>query len=147
MHKSRSKIEHRKIKKPFYGSYTMKYSFKIGSAWGIPIELHFTFILLIAAVFALSLWSQSFYTFFIVLFLFIFVVFHELAHSLVARRYGIKVRKIMLYPIGGVSEIEELPDNPSQEWRMAVAGPLTSLFLGLALLIISLIITCLLYTS
>ena len=112
----------------------MKYSLKIGSAWGIPIELHVTFILLIAAVFVLSLPTQQFYTFFIVLFLFVFVVFHELAHSVVARRYGIKVRKIILYPIGGVSEIEEIPDNPSQEWRMAVAGPLTSLILGFILL-------------
>ncbi len=111
----------------------MKYSFKIGSAWGIPIELHITFILLIAAVFVLSLPTDQFYTFFIVLLLFVFVVFHELAHSVVARHYGIKVRKIILYPIGGVSEIEEIPDNPAQEWRMAVAGPLTSLVLGFAL--------------
>ena len=119
----------------------MRYSFKIGSAWGIPIELHITFILLIAAVFVLSIPTQQFYTFFIVLFLFVFVVFHELAHSVVARHYGIKVRKIILYPIGGVSEIEEIPDNPSQEWRMAVAGPLTSLVLGIALLAVSLIIS------
>jgi Zn-dependent protease/CBS domain-containing protein len=118
----------------------MKYSFKIGSAWGIPIELHFTFLLLILGVFILSLLSNmQFYIFFIVLFLFVFVVFHELAHSVVARHYGIKVRKIVLYPIGGVSEIEELPDNPSQEWRMAVAGPLTSLVLGFALLAVSLL--------
>jgi Zn-dependent protease/CBS domain-containing protein len=119
----------------------MKYSFKIGSAWGIPIELHLTFILLIAAVFILSIPTQQFYTFTIVLFLFVFVVFHELAHSIIARHYGIKVRKIILYPIGGVSEIEEIPDNPSQEWRMAVAGPLTSLLLGVALLGVSLIIS------
>ncbi len=119
----------------------MKYSFKIGSAWGIPIELHFTFILLIVAVLVLSSISMQFYTFFVVLFLFVFVVFHELAHSIVARHYGIKVRKIILYPIGGVSEIEEIPDNPSQEWRMAVAGPLTSLVLGAALLGVSLIIS------
>jgi Zn-dependent protease/predicted transcriptional regulator len=119
----------------------MKYSLKIGSAWGIPIELHFTFILLIVAVFILSLPSLQFYTFLLVLFLFVFVVFHELAHSVVARHYGIKVRKIVLYPIGGVSEIEELPDKPSQEWRMAFAGPLTSLLLGLALLAISLVIS------
>jgi Zn-dependent protease/predicted transcriptional regulator len=118
----------------------MKWSFKIGSAWGIPIELHFTFILLIVAVLILSLPSLQFYTFFLVLLLFVFVVFHELAHSVVARHYGIKVRKIVLYPIGGVSEIEELPDNPSQEWRMAFAGPLTSLVLGLALLGVSLIV-------
>jgi Zn-dependent protease/CBS domain-containing protein len=116
----------------------MRYSFKIGSAWGIPIELHFTFILLIAAVFILSIPTMQFYTFFIVLFLFVFVVFHELAHSIIARHYGIKVRKIILYPIGGVSEIEEITDNPSQEWRMAVAGPLTSVVLGVALLAVSL---------
>jgi Zn-dependent protease/CBS domain-containing protein len=117
----------------------MRYSFKIGSVWGIPIELHITFILLIAAVFVLS--YPQFYLFFIILFLFLFVVFHELAHSIIARHYGIKVRKIILYPIGGVSEIEEIPDNPSQEWRMAVAGPLTSLVLGVTLLIISLVIS------
>ena len=110
----------------------MRYSFKIGSAWGIPIELHITFILLIIAVFVLSF--PQLYLFFIILFLFVFVVFHELAHSVVARHYGFKVRKIVLYPIGGVSEIEEIPDNPSQEWRMAVAGPLTSLVLGIGLL-------------
>jgi Zn-dependent protease len=65
------------------------------------------------------------------------VVFHELAHSVVARHYGIKVRKIVLYPIGGVSEIEELPDNPAQEWRMAVAGPATSIILGGILLAVA----------
>jgi Zn-dependent protease/predicted transcriptional regulator len=117
----------------------MKYSFKIGSVWGIPIELHITFMLLITAVFVLS--YPQFYLFFIILFLFLFVVFHELAHSIIARHYGIKVRKIILYPIGGVSEIEEIPDNPSQEWRMAVAGPLTSLVLGVTLIIVSLVIS------
>lgn len=123
----------------------MRYSFKIGSAWGIPIELHITFILLIVAVFVLS--YPQFYAFFMVLFLFIFVIFHELAHSVIARHYGIKVRKIMLYPIGGVSEIEEIPDNPSQEWRMAIAGPLTSLLIGVVLLITSLTISPELLTS
>ena len=110
----------------------MKLSFKIGSAWGIPIELHLTFILLIVAVFIL--FYPQIYSFVLILFLFVFVVFHELAHSVVARRYGIKVRKIILYPIGGVSEIEEIPENPSIEWRMAIAGPLTSLILGGAFL-------------
>ncbi|MGD6808810.1 MAG: site-2 protease family protein [Candidatus Bathyarchaeia archaeon] len=117
----------------------MKYSFKIGSVWKIPIELHLTFILLIAAVFFLA--YPMLYPFFLVLLLFVFVFFHELAHSVIARHYGIKVRKIILYPIGGVSEIEEIPDKPSQEWRMAVAGPLTNLLLGGALLGIGLLIS------
>ncbi len=120
----------------------MKYSFKIGSAWGIPIELHITFILLMVAVFVLSLISlHQLYDFFLILFLFVFVVVHELAHSVVARHYNIKVRKIVLYPIGGVSEIEEIPDKPRIEWRMAIAGPLTSFVIGGVLIIFHLITT------
>ena len=113
----------------------MKLSFKIGSIWGIPIELHLTFLLLIIAVF--FLFYPEIYSFILILFLFLFVVFHELAHSIVARKYGIKVRKIILYPIGGVSEIEEVPDNPKIEWRMAFAGPVTSLILGGVLLLVN----------
>ena len=110
----------------------MKYSFKISSVWGIPIEVHLTFILLIIGVFAFTF--PDAYLLILVLFLFAFVVVHELAHSWVARRYGIKVRKIVLYPIGGVSEIEEIPDNPRIEWRMAIAGPITSFLIGALLL-------------
>ena len=106
----------------------MKYSFKIGSIWGIPIELHITFILLMLAVFILT--YPELYFFALMLFLFVFVVVHELSHSIVARHFKIKVRKIVLYPIGGVSEIEEIPDKPSIEWRMAIAGPLTSFIIG-----------------
>jgi len=116
----------------------MKYSFKIGSAWGIPIELHITFILLMAAVSILS--YPQLYEFILILFLFVFVVIHELSHSLVARHYKIKVRKIVLYPIGGVSEIEEIPEKPSIEWRMAVAGPLSSFVIGAVLLALSQVI-------
>ena len=112
----------------------MKLSFKIGSAWGIPIELHLTFILLILGVLGLAIYYNQIYAFILIVFLFVFVLFHELAHCVVARRYGIKVRKIVLYPIGGVSEIEEIPENPRIEWRMAAAGPLTSLVLGAALI-------------
>jgi Zn-dependent protease/CBS domain-containing protein len=112
----------------------VKYSFKIGSVWGIPIELHITFILLMGAVFFLSF--PQLYLFILMLFLFIFVVFHELSHSLVARHYNIKVRKIILYPIGGVSEIEEIGEKPSIEWRMSIAGPLTSFAIGAVLLVL-----------
>ncbi|MFB3889597.1 MAG: site-2 protease family protein [Candidatus Bathyarchaeia archaeon] len=110
----------------------MKYSVKVASVWGIPIELHFTFILLMGAVFVLSF--PQLYLFVLILFLFGFVALHELAHSVVARHYHVKVRKIVLYPIGGVSEIEEIPENPSIEWRLAIAGPLTSFLIGAVLL-------------
>ncbi len=116
----------------------MRYSFKIASVWGIPIELHLTFILLMAAVAVLS--YPGFYLFVLVLFLFVFVVLHELAHTFVARHYRIGVRKIVLYPIGGVSEIEEVPESPSVEWRLAAAGPLTSLLIGVILFALSQVI-------
>jgi Zn-dependent protease/CBS domain-containing protein len=118
-----------------YFPVSMKYSFKIASAWGIPIELHITFILLMGAVFVLS--YPGLYLFVLIMFLFIFVVLHELAHSLVARHYNIRVRKIVRYPIGGVSEIEEIPQNPSIEWRLAIAGPATSFLIGAILLLLN----------
>ncbi len=118
----------------------MKTSVKIGSAYGIPIELHLTFILLIVAVLGLSVYYSQFYSFILIVFLFVFVLFHELAHSVIARRYKIKVRKIILYPIGGVSEIEELPENPQIEWRMAFAGPATSLIMGAALVAVNFVL-------
>ena len=117
----------------------MKYSVKIGSVWGIPVELHITFILLMVAVFALS--YPELYYFVLVMFLFAFVVVHELSHSIVAKHYGIKVRKIVLYPIGGVSEIEEIPEKPRIEWRMAISGPLTSFIIGAVLLLMYVIRT------
>ncbi len=119
--------------------YLMKYAFKIGSVWGIPIELHITFILLMVAVFILS--YPQLYFFILMLFLFVFVAVHELSHSFVARHYKIKVRKIVLYPIGGVSEIEEIPEKPGIEWRMAIAGPLTSFAIGGILFALSQIIS------
>jgi Zn-dependent protease len=83
---------------------------------------------LIAVVFII--FYPDLYFFYLILFLFAFVTVHELSHSLVARHYKIRVRRIVLYPIGGVSEIEEIPENPKVEWRMAAAGPLTSFVIG-----------------
>ena len=113
----------------------MKYSFRIASAWGIPIELHITFILLMIALI-----FSSFYYFILTGCLFFFVILHELSHSVVAKHYNLKVRKIVLYPIGGVSEIDETPENPRIEWRMAIAGPLTSLVIGIFFFVLDWII-------
>ncbi|MCA9662209.1 MAG: site-2 protease family protein, partial [Myxococcales bacterium] len=64
------------------------------------------------------------------------IVAHELAHSLVGRRYGIVVRRITLFVFGGVATIENEPPSPAAEWWMAIAGPLASIFLGVAFLAI-----------
>jgi Zn-dependent protease len=65
-----------------------------------------------------------------VLLLYVSVLIHELSHCVVARSFGLPVRRILLYPLGGFSEIEEEPQTPGREFLVSGAGPLLSL--GLA---------------
>jgi Zn-dependent protease/predicted transcriptional regulator len=58
------------------------------------------------------------------------IVFHELSHSLVARRYGLRIRGITLFIFGGIAEMEEEPPGAKAEFMMAAAGPLASIVLG-----------------
>ncbi len=62
--------------------------------------------------------------------LFASIIFHELCHSLVARRYGLTMKGITLFIFGGVAEMDEAPPSANAEFRMAIAGPISSIFLG-----------------
>jgi len=112
----------------------LRQSFTLIEVAGIPIRLHWSFLLFlvfmlisgaVGAGLASSLGGLGF-----IIALFASVTLHELGHSLVARRFGIKVKEITLLPIGGVSQLEEIPDDPRQELLVAIAGPAVSL--GLA---------------
>jgi Zn-dependent protease/predicted transcriptional regulator len=61
------------------------------------------------------------------------IVFHEMAHSLVARHFGMPIRSITLFIFGGVAEMEQEPPSPKSEFLMALAGPTASIFLSAAL--------------
>jgi len=65
------------------------------------------------------------------------IVFHELWHSLIARKFGLPMKGITLFIFGGVAEMSEQPPSPKAEFFMAVAGPLASIFLGMGLLVFS----------
>lgn len=96
----------------------MKGSFKIAEIAGISIKIHFTFLLLILIF---GKW------FFFVLAVFFFVTMHELAHGLMAKRFGIQVKEITLLPIGGVAAMGKMPEKPYQEFLISVAGPLSNI--------------------
>jgi Zn-dependent protease/CBS domain-containing protein len=65
------------------------------------------------------------------------IVFHELCHSLVARRFALPIRGITLFIFGGVAEMTDEPASPKVEFFMAIAGPVSSVFLGIALRLVA----------
>ena len=65
-----------------------------------------------------------------VILLYLSVLVHELSHCAVARAFGLPVRRILLYPLGGFSEIEQEPQTPGREFLVSGAGPLLSLALA-----------------
>ena len=121
----------------------LKSSLSLGRIAGIGIGVHYTWLL----IFILIIWSLAQGLFpqaypgwetgvywatgvVAALLLFISVVLHELAHSLVAQTRGLPVRSITLFIFGGVSNIEKEPEKPRVEFAIAIVGPLTSLVLA-----------------
>jgi len=106
-------------------------SFQIAKAFGIPVKLHWSFFLVFVMVGYIAWDNQMNQTATIILFglaiaTFICVVLHEYGHALMAKRFGVKTRDIILAPIGGVARLEGLPEKPMQEFWIALAGPLVN---------------------
>lgn len=112
----------------------MKYSYKIISIYGIDLNLHVTFIGLFVLLFIVTF--PQIYSVLLFGLLFLSVTIHEFGHSLLAKRNNLPVHKIVLYPIGGAAQIEDIPDNPSIELQVAAIGPIISLVLGVFSLLI-----------
>lgn len=101
-------------------------SFKLGSAFGIGVYVHSTFLMLLIYVAVTNNSAGLAITAFqlaAVVGLFTCIILHELGHALMARRFGIATKDITLYPIGGVARLERMSDRPWEEFWIAIAGP------------------------
>jgi stage IV sporulation protein FB len=123
----------------------MSWSLRLFRVKGIDVKVHLTFVLIL--IWAAYRWGVgmnlgsrgALFGVVVILLLFGCVTIHELAHSLTAIRFGGKVREITLLPIGGISQMEEMPTKPKQELIMSLAGPMTNFVIaGLLILAASL---------
>jgi Zn-dependent protease len=113
----------------------MTWTWRLGKIAGIDLKVHWTFLILLVWIFW-SYFSQSgeitagLYGVVFILALFACVVLHELGHALAARRYGVNTRNIVLLPIGGVANLEKMPEKPREELIVALAGPAVNVVLA-----------------
>jgi Zn-dependent protease len=113
----------------------MKGAFKLGNISGIGIFIHWTFSLLVAYIIFSNyraghnieqiVWSVIF-----ILSIFITVFLHELGHALAAKKFNIKTKDITILPIGGLARLDRIPEKPSEELVVAIAGPLVNIALA-----------------
>ena len=108
----------------------MGWSIKLGTIAGTAIRVHVTFALLLVWIWLMhyriggtpaAVEGIAF-----VIAVFVCVVLHEFGHIAAARRFGINTPDITLLPIGGVARLERMPEEPGQEFVIAIAGPLVN---------------------
>ncbi|MYJ78383.1 MAG: site-2 protease family protein [Caldilineaceae bacterium SB0670_bin_27] len=135
-------------KTPIMKDIQMGNSLKIARIWGVDIQIHWSFILILfygAFLFgrnASNLAAGAIYGVVVILLLFVCVVLHEFGHAIMAKYFGVNVPHITLLPIGGVAQLERMPRKPMQEFLIAIAGPavnfaLAAVLLPAALLVVS----------
>ncbi len=108
----------------------------MGSVFGVPIRLHFTFVLLLVmlAVFGFNGTESGAMQALFIAILFLSVLLHEIGHAVVSGRFGIRTIEIVMFPIGGISRMERQP-KPREELWIALAGPMVNLAIAFALFV------------
>jgi Zn-dependent protease len=123
----------------------MRWSLRLGRISGILIQIHWTFLILVAWVILAHVsrgadLATALAGLGLVLAVFACVVLHELGHALTAKRFGIRTRDITLLPIGGVARLERMPEKPGEEVLVALAGPAVNVAIAGAIWIFVLVV-------
>ena len=118
----------------------MSWSITLGNIAGTAVRVHLTFLLLLAWI-AISAGLRSgaeaaLANLIFILLLFACVLLHEFGHILMARRFGIPTPDVTLLPIGGVASLERMPEKPSEQLLVAIAGPAVNVVIALVLVVI-----------
>ncbi len=118
-----------------------RWSWKLATVAGIDVYVHGTFLLLIGfPAFGNLVAGQGvevvLRTTFLLLAVFTTVVLHEFGHALMARRFGVRTHDITLLPIGGIARFEKMPEKPTHQLLVAIAGPAVNMAIALAIFIL-----------
>ena len=117
----------------------MGWSLTIGRAAGTAIRLHFTFLLFLVWIAAADYLANgpaaALSSVVFILLVFGCVTLHEFGHILMARRFGVKTPEVILSPIGGIANMERMPEKPEQELLVAIAGPLVNVAIAAILML------------
>ncbi len=124
----------------------MSWSLRLFRVKGIEIKVHLTFVLIL--IWAAYRWGGTgeggiqgaLFGVVATLLLFTAVLLHELGHSFQALRQGVKVRDITLLPIGGLSQMEEIPESPGKELRISLSGPVVNFAIAGVLILVAMVL-------
>jgi len=117
----------------------MSWSLNIGRVAGTIVRVHITFLLFLAWIFAASYAANgadsAWDTLLFMVLLFLCVLLHEFGHIFTARAFGVTTPYVTLLPIGGVAQLERIPEEPWEEFLVAIAGPLVNVAITIVLVL------------
>jgi Zn-dependent protease/CBS domain-containing protein len=117
----------------------MSWSLNIGRVAGTVIRVHLTFLLFLAWIFAASYAvsgaATAWDTLLFIILLFLCVLLHEFGHIFTARAFGVTTPYVTLLPIGGVAQLERIPEEPWEEFLIAIAGPMVNVVITILLVV------------
>src|SRR5436190_24108431 len=116
----------------------MSWSLNVGTIAGTMVRVHITFLLFLGWIFVASYAADgpqaAMSGLVFMLLLFACVLAHEFGHIFTARAFGVATPDVTLLPIGGMARLERIPEEPIQEFLIAIAGPAVNVVIALVLM-------------